>query len=99
MQAGPHDFPVQDYDGVKIDVFAAGAMLFMMLKGFAPFESATRADPAFKKLVWEGDVQGLLQSYDEDELSTDVSVGAVCTLITTTTMKCALVGKWRLYGS
>lgn len=77
----PKNFFVQAYDGVKVDVFGAGAMLFMILCGFPPFEVASRADRAFKKIVWEGDVNGLLRSYGVEEVSEAVSVGAVCTQV------------------
>lgn len=81
MQAAPNVFSVQDYDGVKVDVFAAGAMLFMMLCGFPPFSAATRADSGFRRIVCQRDVNGLLRSYGKAELSDDVSVAAVCTLV------------------
>lgn len=53
---------------MKVDVFAAGAMLFMLLTGFPPFKAATRADSCFKQLVWKGDVQGLLRRFRAPEI-------------------------------
>ena len=44
------------YDGVKVDVFAAGAILFRMLAGRPPFETASGFDKDFKRLVCEGEV-------------------------------------------
>lgn len=55
-----------------MDVFAAGAMLFMMLTGFPPFSVASRADSSFKQLVWKGDVQGLLRRFRVPRLPTEV---------------------------
>jgi len=53
----------QAYDAVKIDVFGTGCMLFMLLKGFPAFATASRADPGFWQAVWKRDPQGLLRKY------------------------------------
>ncbi|CAN0265811.1 unnamed protein product, partial [Scytosiphon promiscuus] len=62
----------QPYDAVKVDVFAAGCMLFMMLTGMPPFSGATRSDPMFRKVVYRGDMQGLLKDYGRPPLSVQV---------------------------
>eukprot|EP00904_Undaria_pinnatifida_P005715 jgi/Undpi1/2273/HiC_scaffold_13.g05659.m1 len=54
-------FKHQSYDGVKVDVFAAGAMLFMMLTGCQPFGSATRNDANYKLVVYRGNVRTFLE--------------------------------------
>lgn len=54
-------FRQQDYDGVKVDVFAAGAMLFMMLTGCPPFACATRNDRDYKLVVYRGLVRTFLE--------------------------------------
>lgn len=63
---------LQVYDGVKVDVFAAGAMLFMMLTGCPPFGQATRRDERFRRLVCFGDVQGLLEMYNLPRINDQV---------------------------
>ncbi|CAN0407489.1 unnamed protein product [Ascophyllum nodosum] len=52
----PEIFKGEAYDGVKVDVFAAGAILFRMLAGRPPFETASGFDKDFKRLVCEGEV-------------------------------------------
>lgn len=72
-----HCFGVdQAYDGVKVDVFTGGAMLFILLTGLPPFTAATRADANFKRIVWRGDVQGLLTSWRVPTLSAEVRLTA-----------------------
>lgn len=40
----------QNYDGRKTDIFAAGAMLFIMYVGGPPFDKASSNDPWYKLL-------------------------------------------------
>ncbi|CAM9796444.1 unnamed protein product [Ectocarpus sp. 4 AP-2014] len=51
------------YDGVKVDVFSVGCMGFMMFTGIPPFDYASRLDRKFRKVVFEGDLQGYLAEY------------------------------------
>jgi serine/threonine protein kinase len=36
------------YSGAKVDIFAAGVVLFIMLSGHPPFQKAVVNDPYFK---------------------------------------------------
>lgn len=38
----------KEYEGRKIDIFAAGVILFIMYSGTPPFEKATTTDPYYK---------------------------------------------------
>lgn len=40
--------PNKNYDGVKVDIFAAGVILFIMYAGNPPFEKANPNDPYYK---------------------------------------------------
>ncbi|CAN0345000.1 unnamed protein product, partial [Hapterophycus canaliculatus] len=62
----------QAYDGVKVDVFSGGAMLFMMLTASPAFNRSSRADPDFWQGVCCGDFQGLLRHRGLPPLSDDV---------------------------
>ncbi|CAM9477046.1 unnamed protein product [Ectocarpus fasciculatus] len=53
----------EPYDGVKVDVFSVGCMGFMMFTGIPPFDYASRLDRKFRKVVYEGDLQGYLAEY------------------------------------
>eukprot|EP00903_Cladosiphon_okamuranus_P018341 g16873.t1 len=57
----PEFFKGKAYDGVKIDVFSCGCMLFMMLAGFRAFSVPSRNDRGFRRAVFHGDIQGLLE--------------------------------------
>ncbi|CAM9300834.1 unnamed protein product [Ascophyllum nodosum] len=57
----PETYKNSAYDGVKVDVFAGGAMLFMMLTGRPTFQAATRLDSRFKKLVWRRQVERVIR--------------------------------------
>lgn len=46
----------QPYDGVKVDVFAAGVVLFMLLVGTHPFNS-TASNDSYYKLIREGNFE------------------------------------------
>ncbi len=41
----------ETYQGEKVDVFAAGACLFIMVVGYPPFREASTSDPYFKRLA------------------------------------------------
>ncbi|CAM9300761.1 unnamed protein product [Ascophyllum nodosum] len=45
------------YDGVKVDVFSAGAMLFIMLTGSRAFNQPRWSDPRYKLMVLEGRIE------------------------------------------
>ena len=49
--------PDQAYDGVKVDVFSAGAMLFIMLTGSRAFNQPRWSDPRYKLMVLEGRIE------------------------------------------
>ena len=57
---------------MKVDVFAAGAMLFMLLTGCPPFESATRNDRSYKLVVYRGYVRTFLERNRLPMLSDEV---------------------------
>ncbi|CAN0418924.1 unnamed protein product [Laminaria digitata] len=61
VSSPPPSGSAQIYDGVKVDVFAAGAMLFMLLTGCPPFASATRIDREYKLVVYKGYVRTFLE--------------------------------------
>ena len=42
------EVPTKNYDGKKVDVFAAGVILFIMYAGNPPFEKASPNDPYYK---------------------------------------------------
>jgi serine/threonine protein kinase len=42
------------YDGVKVDIFAIGIILFITVSGRFPFESASLADERYK-CIYDGD--------------------------------------------
>ncbi|CAM9514750.1 unnamed protein product [Scytosiphon promiscuus] len=68
----PEVFNYKAYDGVKVDVFAAGAMLFMMLTGIPPFKLPSTKDEDFLDLVRHGNFHGLIRYYGLPALSDDV---------------------------
>lgn len=48
----PELIRARSYDGFKVDIFAAGVMLFCMVNGFSPYYSkATATDPYYKLFV------------------------------------------------
>lgn len=51
-------------------------MAFMMFTGIPPFDSATKSDPKFKKAVYRGDLEGLLEDYKMQPLPGPVSAAA-----------------------
>jgi len=44
----PEVRPGQQYDGIKVDIFAAGIVLFIMLLGHPPFYKANAQDPFYR---------------------------------------------------
>lgn len=42
------EVPTKNYEGSKIDIFAAGVILFIMYAGNPPFEKASPNDPYYK---------------------------------------------------
>lgn len=42
------EIPTKNYDGAKVDIFAAGVILFIMYAGNPPFEKAAINDPYYK---------------------------------------------------
>lgn len=64
----------QPYDGVKVDVFSVGCMGFMMFTGIPPFDFASRNDPKFRRVVYQGDLQGYLAEYGMPSLPDPVRV-------------------------
>lgn len=50
-----------DYDGCKVDVFAAGSVLYMMLIGNRPWDSPHRTDDWFRVIVIEGRLEYVMQ--------------------------------------
>ena len=42
------EVPTKNYDGSKIDIFAAGVILFIMYAGHPPFEKASVNDPYYR---------------------------------------------------
>eukprot|EP00494_Astrolonche_serrata_P027086 UN27349 len=46
----PEMLQSKKYDGEKVDIFAAGVILFICLAGFPPLQNATREDWWFDKL-------------------------------------------------
>ncbi|CAN0373473.1 unnamed protein product [Pylaiella littoralis] len=69
----PEIFKNKAYDGVKVDVFAGGCMLFMMLAGFPAFSAPMTADAGFKQVVRDGNVRGLLEKYGLPPLDEEVT--------------------------
>ena len=41
----------RNYEGRKVDIFAAGVLLFIMYKGSPPFEATTSQDPFYKLII------------------------------------------------
>lgn len=42
----------QDYQGTKVDIFAMGVLLFIMVSAHPPFRKAVPSDPYYK-LLWQ----------------------------------------------
>ena len=42
------EVPTKNYDGVKVDIFVVGVILFIMYAGNPPFEKAAANDPYYK---------------------------------------------------
>jgi serine/threonine protein kinase len=42
------EIPNKKYEGKSCDIFASGAILFIMLAGNPPFEKAVPSDPYYK---------------------------------------------------
>jgi len=61
--SAPEIVAQQDFDGSKIDVWALGVMLFIMLVGIPPWTKATRNDPRYLVVV-TGRLRVLLQHWN-----------------------------------
>ena len=56
------EIPLKNYEGTKVDIFAAGVILFIMHAGVPPFDRASLIDPRYR-LIKEKKVLSFWKSH------------------------------------
>jgi serine/threonine protein kinase len=74
IYVAPEIIEGKEYSGEKVDVFACGVVLFIMLTGRYPFYAATLADKRYKFLI-EGKTEGFWSAFENKfDISEDVKI-------------------------
>lgn len=54
----------QDYQGIKVDIFAIGVVLFILVLGHFPFSNASLSDKYYK-LIWDKNYVQFWKTHDK----------------------------------
>ena len=72
IYVAPEIIEGKEYSGEKVDVFASGVVLFIMLTGRYPFYAATLDDKRYSHLI-EGKVEAFWKTFENKiDISEDV---------------------------